>query len=90
MFSIPDCNSMALAWGGIFGCPVDMAKVTMPIRMVEIPSVVNGVDCKTKVAMRLSSVPVIVRAIASVEYLSVEKNIHLITGCLLADICLPI
>ncbi len=83
---MPDCSNMALAWGGIFGCPLAMLNVTTPIRTVEIPNAVKGVECNTKNARMPRNVPIAVRVIASVEYLLVKKEQ---TSFLMADYKLP-
>ncbi len=88
MFSTPDCNKIALASGGIFGCPLAMANVTAPINMVDIPREVKGVDRKTKYARTVSNMPVNVKLVASVEYLSFNEMACFspFVGCFLADI----
>jgi hypothetical protein len=48
MFSAPDCSKMALASGGIFGCPRFIANVTDAIITIDIPRAVKGVEPKTK------------------------------------------
>lgn len=59
---------MALASGGIFGCPLSIAKVTAPKIMVDIPSAVRGVDWRTKNERVLNNMPLAVKVVASVLY----------------------
>jgi hypothetical protein len=48
VFSAPDCSKMALAWGGILGCPFVVVYVTAPMMIVEIPSATRGVEFRMK------------------------------------------
>jgi hypothetical protein len=67
---------MALASGGIFGCPRDMANETAPIITVDNPSAVNGMERKTKYARAESNTPVIAKLVPSVEYVFLNETAY--------------
>jgi hypothetical protein len=48
MFSNPDSKRIALASGGILGCPLAKAKETPPTIIAEMPRAVRGMELKTK------------------------------------------
>ncbi len=48
MFSTPASRRIALASGGIFGCPLPSAKETPLSIIVEVPRAVRGVERKIK------------------------------------------
>ena len=54
-----------------------MANATAPIKMVDIPREVKGVERKTKYARTVSNMPVNIKLVASVEYVFLsEMPIH--------------
>jgi hypothetical protein len=59
---------MALASGGIFGCPLDMENATVLITTIDIPNAVRGVERSITYERIESSVPVNAKLVARVEY----------------------
>jgi hypothetical protein len=64
---------MALASGGIFGCPLEIAYETAPIITVDSPSAVSGMERKTKYARAESNTPVNAKLVPSVEYVFLNE-----------------